>query len=107
MVEELEPEELARRLSSGKTKVVLLDVREDWERAQAVIDPSLHIPMQQVPRRLTEIPRDTSIVVYCHGGTRSAMIAGFLSTHGFAEVANLSGGIDAWSEKVDASVPRY
>ena len=106
MVEELAPEEVAHRLA-GAGKIVLLDVREDWERAQAVIEPSLHIPMQQIAQRWKELPREVPIVVYCHGGTRSAIVAGFLASQGLTQVANLSGGVDAWSIKVDPSVPRY
>ncbi|HEV2166840.1 MAG TPA: rhodanese-like domain-containing protein [Thermoplasmata archaeon] len=107
MVEELAPEEVSHRLAEAPGKIVLLDVREDWERAQASIEPSLHIPMQQVAERLGELPRDVPIVVYCHGGARSAMVAGFLASRGFARVSNLSGGVDAWSLKVDPKVPRY
>jgi rhodanese-related sulfurtransferase len=107
MVDELAPAEVARRLADQALRVVLLDVREDWERAQASILPSIHIPMQQISQRLSEVPRERSIVVYCHGGTRSAMVAAFLSHHGFPTVDNLAGGIDAWSEEVDPTIPRY
>jgi rhodanese-related sulfurtransferase len=107
MVEDLEPTEVARRLKESPGSLVLLDVREDWEREQAVIEPSLHIPMQQVAGRLGELPADRALVVYCHGGSRSAMVAGYLERHGFPKVSNLNGGIDAWSTDVDESVPRY
>jgi len=107
MVEELSPREVAARLKASPTNVVLLDVREPDEREAAVILPSLHIPMREVPSRTDELPKDKEIVVYCHGGTRSMMIAGFLESRGFRRVANLAGGIDAWSVTVDPSVPRY
>jgi rhodanese-related sulfurtransferase len=107
MVEELRPEEVAERLKAPTRRVFLLDVREADERELAFIDPSTHIPMREVPQRLEEIPKDREIVVYCHGGTRSAMIAGFLEGHGYERVANLEGGIDAWSRRVDPNVPRY
>ncbi len=107
MVRELAPAEVARRLKETPAAVVLLDVREEFERATARIEPSIHIPMAEVAGRLAELPKDRPIVVYCHGGTRSAMVAGFLEHHGFPEVANLHGGIDAWSRQVDPSVPRY
>jgi len=87
--------------------LVLLDVREPFERDLAVIEPSLHIPMGEVPDRVGELPKDREIVVYCHGGVRSAMVAGFLESQGFGSVGNLSGGIDAWSVHVDPKVPRY
>jgi rhodanese-related sulfurtransferase len=107
MVAELTPEEVAEKLKRGPAHVVLLDVREPDERELAAIEPSLHIPMRDVPLRLAELPKDREIVVYCHGGTRSAMIAGFLEAKGYRDVGNLSGGIDAWSRKVDPNVPRY
>jgi rhodanese-related sulfurtransferase len=107
MAEELSPSEVAEKLHQGSGRLLLLDVREPDERAMAVIEPSLHIPMREVPKRLSELPKDREIVVYCHGGTRSAMIAGFLEGHGYPHVANLSGGIDAWSRTVDPKVPRY
>ena len=107
MVEEWTATEVAERLKREPHRLVLLDVREPYERDLAAIEPSLHIPLREVPDRLSEIPRDRTIVVYCHGGARSAMIAGFLEGEGYADVANLSGGIDAWSRKVDPKVPRY
>lgn len=87
--------------------VVLLDVREDCEREFARIEPSIHIPMSELPGRAEEIPKDKEVIVYCHGGLRSLLVAGFLAGHGFKSVANLTGGIDAWSVQVDPQVPRY
>jgi rhodanese-related sulfurtransferase len=107
MVEELSPREVARRLERKDSDVLLLDVREPDERAVAAIEPSLHIPMRDVPGRVSELPKDREIIVYCHGGARSAMIAGFLEGKGYPRVANLTGGIDAWSRTVDPKVPRY
>jgi rhodanese-related sulfurtransferase len=107
MVDEVSPAEVALRLKKAPAGVVLLDVREPWERELAVIEPSVHIPMNEVPDRAGELPRDRSIVVYCHAGVRSAMVAGYLEHHGFRSVASLAGGIDAWSTKVDRAVPRY
>lgn len=107
MVAEISPLELARRVRAGEKGLWLLDVREPFEREVARIDPSVHIPMNEVPVRLAEIPRDRALVVYCHSGTRSAIVAGFLERQGYRSVANLSGGIDAWSCEVDPAVPRY
>jgi len=107
MVTEVDPTDVARKLKSTPERVLLLDVREPFERELAVIEPSVHIPMGEVPSRADEIPRDRELIVYCHGGTRSMMVAGFLEGLGFTSIANLSGGIDAWSVKVDPSVPRY
>ena len=107
MFEELDPTIVARRMKEAPGSVVLLDVREPFERELASIEPSLHIPMNDVPRRLAEIPRDHQVVVYCHTGARSMMVASYLEGEGFPSVANLTGGIDAWSRRVDPGVPRY
>jgi rhodanese-related sulfurtransferase len=86
---------------------VLLDVREDDEIATASLDFAKHIPMGSVPERLGELAKNGNIVVMCHGGTRSGRIAKYLRENGFASVANLTGGIDAWSVEIDPGVPRY
>jgi len=107
MVENLDPEALADLLKRGERTVVLLDVREPDERAIARIEPSLHIPMNEVPARHREIPSQRKVVVYCHEGFRSLMVASYLESVGFPNVASLAGGIDAWSYRIDRSVPRY
>jgi rhodanese-related sulfurtransferase len=107
MPEQLEPSEVARRMREKPDSIVLLDVREPYERRMAAIVPSLYIPMNEVPDRLAEVPRDREVVVYCHSGARSMMVAGYLEENGFPTVANLAGGIDAWSVRVDPTVPRY
>ncbi len=107
MVVPLSPKELAHRLKEAPDRYVLLDVREPDERAVARIDPSVFIPMDEVPHRLGELPHDHEIVVYCHSGTRSALVAGFLEARGYRRVSNLTGGIDGWSRHVDPAVPRY
>ena len=107
MVDSITTSELAALLKSNPTGVALLDVREDDERAVAVIEPSIHIPMNSVPDHLGELPRDRRLVVYCHHGGRSYAVAGYLETEGFQDVTNLTGGIDEWSRIVDRSVPRY
>jgi sulfur-carrier protein adenylyltransferase/sulfurtransferase len=107
VVEEAEPHDVAQRLKTSPAGFVLLDVREPFEREIAAIEPSVHIPMQEVPQRLSELPRDRLVVVYCHHGGRSAMVAAFLEAEGFPIVANLRGGIDAWSLEVDPRVRRY
>jgi rhodanese-related sulfurtransferase len=107
VVESISTADLAALLKSDPASILLLDVREDDERSTAVIEPSAHIPMNSVPDRLAELPRDRRIVVYCHHGNRSYAVAGYLETEGFERVANLTGGIDEWSRLIDSSVPRY
>ena len=101
------PNELARRLRDPSDRVLVLDVREPFERRYASIEPSIHIPMAEIPGRLTEIPRDRDLVVYCHVGERSGLEVGYLRGLGYPSVANLDGGIDAWSVNVDPTVRRY
>jgi rhodanese-related sulfurtransferase len=105
------PEEISvaelKRMHDDAEPFVLLDVREDDEIATASLDFAKHIPMGSVPERLGELPKDGNIVVMCHGGGRSGRVASYLRQQGFESVANLAGGIDAWSVEVDPSVPRY
>ena len=107
MIASLRAEAVAELLHKHPDRYVLLDVRELDEREIGRIEPSLHIPMNEVPNRLAELPKDRELIVYCHSGTRSMMVAGFLHGAGFKSVSNLDGGIDAWSRKVDPTVPRY
>ncbi len=107
MVESITTTELENLLKRDPASILLLDVREDDERAVASIEPSMHIPMNSVPDRLAELPRDRRIIVFCHHGGRSFAVAGYLETEGFKDVTNLTGGIDEWSRVVDSAVPRY
>jgi rhodanese-related sulfurtransferase len=106
MVREISVEELKSRRERGETPLVL-DVREGWELQLARIPDVVHVPMNEVPARLGEFSRDTEIIVMCHAGGRSMRVAHFLVNQGFTNVANLVGGIDAWSQSVDATVPQY
>jgi len=82
-------------------------VREPFEHAAASIAGAVLIPMREVPGRLAELDRDREIVVFCHHGSRSAMVVQFLRAQGFEKAVNMAGGIDAWSIEVDPKVPRY
>lgn len=95
--------ELAAKLTSGD-EFTLLDVREPHEWNVGHLENALHIPMQQVPARLSELPRDREIVVYCRTGARSANVQQFLKANGFSSVKNLIGGITAWKRDVDPSI---
>ena len=104
--------ELAARRAADPPELqpVLLDVREDWERQIAALPDTVDIPMNDVPERLAQLrdhQGDRDLVVFCHSGKRSLLIARFLQQNGFRRVINLSGGIDAWSQQIDTSVHRY
>lgn len=103
---EIAPRELAVRLARGDALHVV-DVREPWEHQLARLEGSTLLPMQAVPSGVGTLPRDRPIVVLCHHGTRSAMVADYLRASGFPRVLNLVGGIDRWSVEVDPSVARY
>jgi rhodanese-related sulfurtransferase len=91
---------------SGRAQPVLLDVREAWEVQSASLPGITHIPMQEIPARLSELDAGREIVSICHHGGRSMQVAVFLERHGL-KLHNLTGGMDAWSREVDPSVPRY
>jgi len=104
---EITPVELKSLLDSGKDPL-LVDVRENDELQKARVENVLHIPMAQIPDRLADLyPKDQPIVVLCHHGSRSERVVEFLREAGFSDVANLAGGIDAWSRQVDSKVPTY
>jgi adenylyltransferase/sulfurtransferase len=65
------------------------------------------LPLPELPQRFGELPKDREIIVHCKSGMRSAKAVQFLKEQGFKQVVNLQGGIAAWSEKVDPSVPKY
>ena len=100
------PERLRDRLNEGES-LFLLDVREPWEVDVCRLEGSVNIPMQQVPARLAEIPRDRPIVCVCHHGMRSEQVARFLTLQGLERVENLVGGIEEWANRVDPETPRY
>ena len=106
MVREISVAELKARRDRGE-KPLVIDVREAWELQLASIPDVVHVPMNQVPARIAEFSKDAETIVMCHAGGRSMRVAQFLAGQGFTNVANLSGGIAAWSETVDATVPQY
>ncbi len=105
-VSQIQVRELEKRMRSG-LPFVLLDVREPFEFEMAQIAGANLIPLGELPVRWRELEQDKEIFVLCHSGVRSERAAEFLRTNGFARVANVAGGIDAWSEEVDPDVPRY
>jgi len=102
----IDPVTLKARLARGES-VFVLDVREPVEIAIAPFPGAIHIPMGDIPSRLTELDPEREIVMVCHHGVRSAQVAMYLARMGFERILNLAGGIDAWSESADPSTPRY
>lgn len=102
---ETDPTVAASWLAEGS--VVFLDCREIDERAIVEIDPSIFVPMGEIPMRLEALPRDKPLVVYCHHGMRSLRVAHFLRRSGFANATSMRGGVDAWAREVDTTLSRY
>ena len=111
MVPQLRPTQLTAWFQAEGGAPLVLDVREPWELQAAGIRPDgfelLAIPMNTVPGRLADIPQERPVAVLCHHGARSQRVAMFLEQQGYARVANIAGGIDAWAAERDPGVPRY
>ena len=105
---EMTVQELAGRLQSNPSSLLLLDVREPWEAATAQITGSKLIPMGEIPSRVfQELDPEVPVVVVCHSGVRSMNVTVWMRNQGFESVQSLRGGIDAWSREIDPLVPRY
>jgi molybdopterin/thiamine biosynthesis adenylyltransferase/rhodanese-related sulfurtransferase len=98
-------EELKQRLDKGDD-LFLLDVREPHEYQICNIGAHL-IPLNDLPKRISELDSSREIVVHCKMGGRSAKAVDFLKQSGFTRVHNLAGGINAWAERIDPKVPKY
>jgi len=111
MIDQIRAADLADWFAQNpKAMPVVLDVREPWELQTASVVPKgftlATIPMNEIPARVGELNAGQRIACLCHHGARSQRVAAFLVQNGFAEVANVAGGIDAWAAH-DPSVPRY
>jgi sulfur-carrier protein adenylyltransferase/sulfurtransferase len=104
-VPEMTPRELKQRLDRGDDLFVL-DVREPHEYQICNINGYL-LPLGDLPRRVNELDSSREIVAHCRSGKRSADAAEFLRKAGFRKIWNLKGGILAWSDEVDPSMPKY
>ena len=99
--------ELKQRLDKGDD-LQIIDVREANELEIAKIPGTVHIPLGQILNRMSEIDPHRETVVHCKMGGRSARAIAALKQAGFpGNLVNLSGGITAWSNEVDPSVPKY
>jgi rhodanese-related sulfurtransferase len=113
MVEQIQPAQLQDWMArhAGAQPVLVLDVREDIEVQTASIQAQgfelRHIPMGQLVQRLDELDAQRPVACLCHHGGRSMQVASYLDRSGFAQVANIAGGIHAWSLQVDPRVPQY
>ena len=113
MIAQVRPQELAQWLQSQRVHgdPVVLDVREPHELQMASVKADgftlLAMPMGTIPGRLAELDPQQPLACLCHHGSRSMQVAHFLQSHGFENVANIAGGIHAWSAELDPSIARY
>ena len=103
---EISAQDLKSRLDGG-TPPTLLDVRQDWETKLCRLENAVHIPIEEIELRTEELDTKSEIVVYCHQGVRSAAVAEYLRSLGFADVKNLAGGLDLWARAIDPTMRRY
>ena len=104
---EITATELKQRLDNGED-IQIVDVRESFEVEIARLPDTIHIPLAEVVNRMAEIDPARETVVHCKGGVRSAKAIEALKRSGFSgNLINLRGGIMAWSNEVDPTVPKY
>ncbi|HVK38410.1 MAG TPA: molybdopterin-synthase adenylyltransferase MoeB [Candidatus Kapabacteria bacterium] len=104
-IREITVEELAKLREAGEAHT-LIDVREPNEYEVANLGGTL-VPLSELQARYDEIPREGRVIVHCKAGVRSARAIDFLQQQGYDNLENLEGGITAWSDRVDPSVPKY
>jgi len=113
MIDHVRPAQLSAWLAAAPagSRPLVLDVREPWELQTASVRADgfelVAIPMGELPARLAELDPARPTACLCHHGARSLRVAAFLQHQGFEQLANITGGIDAWSLESDPSVPRY
>ncbi len=103
---EITVEELKKRIDSGEN-LFILDVRNPNEFEIGRIPGSVLLPLPELPHRLGELDQGKEMIVHCRSGGRSAKAIQFLRQHGYSKLKNLTGGILAWSDRIDPSIPKY
>ncbi|MFC4993697.1 molybdopterin-synthase adenylyltransferase MoeB [Rubritalea tangerina] len=103
-MQEITVTELKDKLDTGLDGI-LVDVRTPQEVEAAALDGTLRIPLQELEARFTEIPTDKTIYIHCKAGGRSAKACAFLAAQGIQNTVNIKGGIDAWRDLIDPSLP--
>jgi rhodanese-related sulfurtransferase len=105
VINEIDSDGLQARLAAGE-EVLLVDIRTPGEIAQGAIPDAMILPMHLIPLRMSELPRDRDVVLYCRSGARSYHACAYLAQQGFDNVINLRGGIIAWARHGFAIEPR-
>jgi rhodanese-related sulfurtransferase len=113
MIDQIQPSQLPDWISSKSASgnTVVLDVREPYEVQTACVTAHgfelVTLPMGSIVEKLSELDKGRPIACLCHHGSRSMQVAAYLSSQGFTHLANIEGGIHAWSSQVDPNVPTY
>lgn len=105
-VSQIKPKD-AWKLLKNTPEIRIVDVRDEWEVKLGALENSAPLTPQLMDTILNEWDKETPTLVYCHFGVRSMDFATFLTDRGFKNVYSLIGGIDAWSEQIDTSIPKY
>jgi rhodanese-related sulfurtransferase len=93
---------------ASAASLCLLDIREPWEVQICALPGCLHIPMGELPARLQQALRpDQHIIVVCHHGVRSLYVTRWMREQGYARTQSLAGGVEAWAERIDPTLPVY
>ena len=101
------PSQLKEFLDLPENSPMLLDVREAWEFNICHILNSQPIPMKTIPNKCNDWDKNSIIVIICHNGIRSKMVAQYLDRQGFTSIINLSTGIDGWAKEIEPDMPTY
>ncbi|MCU7922268.1 MAG: sulfurtransferase [Candidatus Thiodiazotropha sp. (ex Dulcina madagascariensis)] len=96
MIKEIDAGDLQSRIAEGD-EYLLLDIRSAGELVQGVLPDAEHLPMHLLPLRMSELPKDKDVILYCHSGARSYHACAYLAQQGFSNVINLRGGILNWA----------
>ncbi len=104
---EISVNETNRLLTETPDEVLLIDVREPFERDICKIANAEPIPMRQIPENLGSLPKDRHLLIHCHHGGRSLRVTQYLLANGFTKVSNVAGGIQAWADEVEPAMTRY
>jgi rhodanese-related sulfurtransferase len=105
MMKVISAQALRERLDAGEA-ITVIDVREGWELQRSAVDFAKHIPMNDIPDRIDEVPKDSPVVIMCKVGGRSAQVTEYLDSLGYENVSNLEGGILGWARQIDPALPK-
>jgi rhodanese-related sulfurtransferase len=105
-MQQMTVQDLSEQIEAGIAPIII-DVREPYEYQHARIQGAVLKPLGEIYQWARELDKDQAYVLMCHTGARSYQAAFMLERMGFKQVANLIGGIDDWTMRIDPTVPRY